>query len=345
MTDSDREERSCPRNEGPARNEVPAQREDRSARGGAGAEGNELPGSRGKEEAIARIATAQSGSITNDQLTRAGLRHSGIGRRSDNGSLHRIYRGVYVVGHEALAPLARETAALLACGDGAVISHSSAAVLWRLVADGRAAADVHVTVIGRKCRSRPGLRAHRAAHLDPLDLRRINGLPVTSAACTLRDLAATGSPDLERAFGEAHVQGLLRAGELEMAVERWGPRAGIGAIRALMSDHASGFTRSGGERALRRLIRAARLPEPRFNVPFHRYELDALWQNHRLVVEVDGFGPHGHRAAFERDRRKDMALVAAGYDVIRVSWRQLNEEPLAVVGAIAAALGRGRHPG
>ncbi len=186
---------------------------------------------------------------------------------------------------------------------------------------------------------------HHASALDPRDIRHLDGLRLTAPGRTVLDLAATHHPALERAFGEAHAQGLLRDGELAMAVERWGPRPGIGAIRALMSDNASGFTRSGGERALRRLIRAAHLPEPRFNVPFQRYELDALWQDHRLVVEVDGFGPHGHRAAFERDRRKDMALVAAGYDVIRVSWRQLNDEPLAVVGAIAAALGRGRHPG
>jgi very-short-patch-repair endonuclease len=118
-----------------------------------------------------------------------------------------------------------------------------------------------------------------------------------------------------------------------------------GKRRALMSDNAAGFTRSRGERRLRRVTRSARLPEPSFNVPFGRYELDAVWQERRLVVEVDGYGAHGHRAAFERDRRKDMALVAAGYEVIRVSWHQLNEEPLAVVAVIATALGRGRHPG
>jgi very-short-patch-repair endonuclease len=170
-------------------------------------------------------------------------------------------------------------------------------------------------------------------------------LRVTSPACTLRDLAASGWPDLERAFAEAHARGLVRAGELAVAIERWGPASRRPHIRALISDNSSGFTRSRAERRLRRVIRVSRLPEPRFNVPFHQYELDALWQDRRLAVEVDGYGAHGHRAAFERDRRTDMALVAAGYEVIRVSWHQLNEEPLAVVAVIATALGRGRRPG
>jgi very-short-patch-repair endonuclease len=250
---------------------------------------------------------------------------------------------VYLVGHEALAPLARETAALLACGEGAAISHSSAAILWGLAPP--SAGDVHVTVAGRKVRSRPGLRAHRTAQLEAQDLRRVGGVPVTAPARTLLDLAASRWPDLEPAFAEAHAQRLLDAAELERAIRRAGRRRGVRALRALISDNASGFTRSRAERLLRRLLRAARLPEPTFNAPFHQYELDCVWPKQRLVVEVDGYGPHGHRAAFERDRRKDMALTAAGYRVIRVSWRQLNEEPLAVVAVIATALGRGRQPG
>jgi very-short-patch-repair endonuclease len=241
--------------------------------------------------------------------------------------------------------LGRETAALLACGEDAVISHSSAAILWSMAAPTGGETDVHVTVVGRRCRSRIGLRAHFAAALDPRDRRRIGGLPVTSPARTLFDLAASGWPDLERAFADAHARGLLRATELENAIRRAGPRPGVRALRALMTDNESGFTRFKAERMLRKLVRDARLPEPRFNVPFQHHELDCVWSEHRLVVEVDGYGSHGHRAAFERDRRKDMALVAAGYRVIRVTWRQLTEEPLAVVAVVATALGRGRHPG
>jgi very-short-patch-repair endonuclease len=96
---------------------------------------------------------------------------------------------------------------------------------------------------------------------------------------------------------------------------------------------------------LRELIRAANLPRPRFNARLAGYEVDAVWPDRRLVVEVDGYAYHGHRAQFERDRRKDLALIAAGYRVIRVSWRQLTQEPLAVVAVIASALNLGRAPG
>ena len=99
---------------------------------------------------------------------------------------------------------------------------------------------------------------------------------------------------------------------------------GTRALRALQSDNASGFTRSAAERMLRGLIRAANLPRPRFNARLAGYEVDAVWPDRRLVVEVDGYAYHGHRAQFERDRRKDLALTAAGYRVIRVSWRQLT---------------------
>jgi very-short-patch-repair endonuclease len=277
-------------------------------------------------------------------MTQAGLKHSAIGRRFENGALHRWHRGVYLVGHQALPRFARERAALLACGDGAVVSHSSAAVLWRMAPESPIS-DVHVTVIGRKCRSRSGLRAHRMKTLDPRDLRWIDGLPVTSPARTLLDLAAIRYPDLERAFADAHAQRLIKPGELVAAIERAGPRRGVRALRALISDNETGFTRSKAERLLRRLIRQANLPEPRFNVPFRQYELDAVWPEHRIVLEVDGYNYHGHRAQFESDRRKDMALMAAGYRVIRVTWRQLCNEPLAVVAVIATALGRGRSPG
>jgi very-short-patch-repair endonuclease len=249
-----------------------------------------------------------------------------------------------VVGHEAFAPYAREAAALLAVGERTVISHSSAANLWGFAA----AADddeVHVTVFGRRPRRRPDLRLHYAPSFDPRDVRSLHGLPVTAPARTLFDLAATGYADLERAFGEAHAQRLVTAREIEQLLERTGPRRGSRPLRDLLSDNASGFTRSQAERLLRALIRAANLPIPRFNARVAGYEVDAVWPQQRLVVEVDGYAYHGHRAQFERDRRKDLALTAAGYRVIRVSWRQLTNEPLALVAVISAALSLGREPG
>jgi very-short-patch-repair endonuclease len=250
-----------------------------------------------------------------------------------------------VVGHEAFAPHAREAAALLAVGEQTVVSHYSAAILWGLATADAGDHDVDVMVIGRRPRRRPGLRLHYATSLDPCDVRRRHGLPITAPARTLFDLAATGYPQLERAFGDAHAQRLVTAREIEDLLERAGPRAGTRALRALQSDNASGFTRSKAERILRELIRAANLPRPRFNARLAGYEVDAVWPDRRLVVEVDGYAYHGHRAQFERDRRKDLALTAAGYRVIRISWRQLTQEPFAVIAVISSALSDSRKPG
>jgi very-short-patch-repair endonuclease len=292
---------------------------------------------------VARIATSQNGAVTYEQLLQAGLQHSGIGRRSDRGLLHRIHRGIYVPGHEALAHRARETAAILATGEKAVISHASAASLWGFAAAEEE--DVHVTVVGRRRRSRPGLVVHYASSLDARDIRQLHGLPLTSPARTIVDLAATSYRDLDRAFGDAHAQRLVTAREIEELLDRAGPCRGSRAVKALLTDNASGFTRSEAERLLRALIRSANLPPPRFNARVAGYEVDAVWPDRGLVVEVDGYAYHGHRAQFERDRRKDLALTAAGYRVIRVSWRQLTQEPMALVAVISSALSLGRHPG
>jgi len=317
---------------------LPDEREEPRKRGDEGAAFEEVRGNEGRDGAISRIATSQNGAVTRAQLLQAGLEQSGIGRRSDRGLLHRVHRGVYVFGHEALAPYARETAALLAVGDRTVISHSSSAILWGFAAAVDGDDDVHVTVVGR-------LHLHYAATLDRRDFRRVQGLPVTSPARTLFDLAATGYRQLDRAFGDAHAQRLVTAREMEQLLERVGPRAGKRAIRDLLSDNASGFTRSEAERLLRNLFRAANLPMALFNTRVAGYEVDAVWPEQRVIVEVDGYAYHGHRGQFERDRKKDLALRAAGYTVIRVSWRQLTKEPFALVAVLSAELSLGRKPG
>jgi very-short-patch-repair endonuclease len=283
---------------------------------------------------IARLATVQRGAVSHRQLLDAGLTHSAIGRRVANGQLHRVFRGVYLVGHRALAPLARESAALLAVGTDAVLSHESAALTWGLLTDYDGA--VQLTVAGRNPRSRSGLFIHRTD--TPPEVRRRHGLAVTSPAQTLLDLAATRSTHAEHAFIEAHGRRLVHAPELERALERRGHRPGVRPLRALIEANESGFTRSKAEKKLRALLRAARLPEPRTNAMVLGHMVDCVWPDHRLVVEFDGYGFHGHRRAFETDRRRDARLVAGGYRVIRVTWLQLTLEPYAVLAAVAAAL-------
>ncbi len=241
---------------------------------------------------------------------------------------------MYLVGHEALAPLARESAAILALGEGAILSHESAAVAWGIIDD--YAGNVHVTMVGRRRHSRAGLRVHRAS--TPPPTRRRHGLTVTSPAQTLLDLAAAQSPHLEHAFIEAHGARLVTSSELTRAIRRAGPRRGVRALRALVGANESGFTRNKAERKLKALLRAGHLPVPLNNVSVCGYVVDCVWPEQRLVVEFDGYGFHGHRPAFETDRARDATLVANGYRVIRITWLQLTREPYAVLANLASAL-------
>lgn len=244
------------------------------------------------------------------------------------GRLHPVHRGVYSAGHPALAPFARELAAVLACGRGALLSHISAAfVLGMLTA---VTGPVHVTVRARGRRPQPGIVLHCAAALQPA---RRHGIPLTTPARTLLDLAATEPDLLPRAFNEAQAQGLVRPDDLAIPA---GHR-GAATLRALITSDPR-VTDSEAERVLLRLVARARLPRPATQVRIGRHRVDALWSDQRLVVEVDGYAFHGHRDAFEHDRGRDADLVAAGHRVIRVTWRQLTREPEAVVAALAGAL-------
>jgi very-short-patch-repair endonuclease len=241
----------------------------------------------------------------------------------------------------ALAPLAQESAALLACGERSLLASWSAGHLWGVV--NRAPEEVHVLLVGRRCKPKRGVRIHTVSELDPRDVRVRNGIPMTSPARTLIDIAADAAADeLECAVSEARALKLIGDGDLEAALMRAGRRAGTRALRSLLNaEHGSGFTRSRAERLMRRLTRDARLPPPICNAWVIGLEVDFLWPAQRLVLEVDSYQFHGHRAAFERDRAKGMALVAAGYRLIRVTWLQLKTKPLMVAALLAQALVRG----
>jgi very-short-patch-repair endonuclease len=251
---------------------------------------------------------------------------------------------VYIFGHRALAPLARERAALLACGAGAVISHFSAARMWQLV-NGSDDDPIHVTVARRLVRSRDHIRVHHCSQLKAGEVRRIDGLPLTAPIRTILDLAAVGHPQLERVLSEAHARSLIGSRDLTQLHELGRGRRGAQGLRMLLELERSGYTRSKAERLLRSVVRQAQLPQPLTNLRLAGYEVDFFWPTQKLVVEVDGYAFHGHRRAFERDRRKDAALVAAGYRVIRITWLQLTNEPFAVAAILASALTAARDRG
>jgi very-short-patch-repair endonuclease len=290
------------------------------------------------EGAIGQAAAAQRGLVHRSQLHAAGIDRHAVGRLVKRGSLYPILPRVYAVGHPNLAPGASELAVLLWLGHDAVISHESAAWLWGL--DPSPPSVVQATLIGRDARRRPGLEVHRVAGLERGDIRLKDGIAVTSPARTLIDLAAVRSDTvLARALAQARVLRLISDRELRAAIARNPLRSGVARLRALLgTETGSGLTRSEAERALLRLIAGAQLPRPELNARLNGYEVDFLWRAARLVVEVDGHRFHAHHGAFETDRRRDQVHAAAGYIAVRVTWRQLREEPLATIARIAQAL-------
>ncbi|HEV2813783.1 MAG TPA: DUF559 domain-containing protein [Solirubrobacteraceae bacterium] len=229
-------------------------------------------------------------------------------------------------------------AAVLACGPSAVASHRAAAWLHGFGPEVRGPVDV--TVRGGQPRTRAALRVHRA-RLRPDEVTRSRGIPVTTPARTIRDLARTATTrELQRAIEEAQIQRKLDHASLTDAVDEARGQRGVRALRATAARADPRITRSEAERRLLTLVEKAGLSAPESNVIVGRYEVDALWRRERLVVEVDGFAFHGSRTAFERDRRKDAELTARGWRVIRVTWRQLTDEPHLVVARLSAALAR-----
>lgn len=290
------------------------------------------------DAAIADAAGAQRGLVHLSQLDAAGITRRSRGHRLSCGRLHRVLPSVYAVGSPVLEPLGAETAALLHVGADTVLSHATAVALWGLVS---AEPDqLHVTAARGNARGRRGLVVHRVRSLDARDLRLRHGLPVTAPARSLIDFAASQSDAVvAAAFNEAQVQKLVTEHELQAAVDRCPVRPGTGRIRRLLtSEQGPAITRSEAERLLKQLVEAGQLPLPRFNVWIHGKLVDALWPAERLIVETDGYRFHGHRAAFENDRLRDQQLAAEGYVVVRVTWRQLTEEPMAVLARLARAL-------
>jgi very-short-patch-repair endonuclease len=217
-------------------------------------------------------------------------------------------------------------AAVLACGQGAVLSHLSAAELWGIsrrrrrrteAGGGEELPDVHVTVSRTTgTRRRWGIVLHRSSTLTAADSTRRNGIPVTTPTRTLRDLRPLLSPArFSTALREAEFLGLRVDGRFD-----------------------SDGTRSDLEQRMLALCRRHHLPRPEVNVRLDRYEVDFLWRSGRLVVEVDGWESHRSRSAFEQDRARDARLKLLGYEVLRFTWRQLASDRAGVAGTIRSLL-------
>lgn len=293
-----------------------------------------------RDAAVASLAAGQRTIVTNEQLIALGCGRRVIAHWVNRGRLHAVFHGVYSVVLGDLPPLAREQAALLACGEGAVLSHHSAAFVWGL----RSAHpwDVEVSVVGRYCSSRKGIRVHRIREIDRRELRRHDGLWVTSPARALLEIAATLPRDaLADALGEGLAHRLLDRREIEAVLGRNRPCRGAARLAALIADgSATTITRSRAEKAFLKLMLDSRLPRPEGNVKLDRFEPDFMWRRERLVVEIDSYTFHGGPMSFDRDREKDLFLRDAGFDVIRFTRTHVVHEPAMVLVRVAQALAR-----
>ncbi len=271
---------------------------------------------RGPERLVAEIAARQHGVISTGQLRSAGLTRAAISRRVGGGRLHRLYRGVYAVGHTGLSARGRWKAAPLALGPRAVLSHRSAAELWELLPESGGLPEVTVRGAADPGRRR-GVRVHRSVTLGRSAVAARDGIPVTRPARTLADLERTvPAHTLRRARRQAEYLGLP------------------------LDDEAGDGTRSDLERDFLALCRRSEIPEPEVNVPVGPFTVDFLWRARALVVEVDGYRAHRGRQAFTDDRVREAWLARRGLYVQRFSDWQIDNEPDEVVETVWALLRR-----
>jgi very-short-patch-repair endonuclease len=231
-------------------------------------------------------------------------------------------------------------AAVLAAGPDTVLSHRSAGALWRVVPRRPLVPEV---TRPRKFGRLEGVVGHRMP-LPPDEVAEAEGIPVTTAARVVFDLAAMATPrEVERAFHELEVRRLWGPVSVRGLVERYPGHRGVTVLRGLLASRAPiGITRNEFEEAFVTLLDAHGLPKPRFNATIsvrgRFFEADAFWGRERLIAELDGGGAHQTDIAFHSDRKRDRVLLAEGWRTTRITWHQLRDEPAEVATDLRLAL-------
>lgn len=289
---------------------------------------------------IAALAARQHGVVSLADLRDAGLGRGAIAHRVRAGRLHRLHRGVYAVGHSRISQHGAWLAAVLACGDGALLSHGAAGALWELRTSSSPRFDVTLpTRAGRE--RRPEIRMHRPrAPVPDAHVARHRAIAVTSVAWTLVDLAdALPASSTARAVERANALALFDLHAVRDALAHHPARRGVARLAVALDAHRDDtITRSELETMFLALCAAHDVPRPAVNVRVEDLEVDFLWRAQRVIAETDGHRDHGTRAAFERDRARDARLAVAGYRVVRFTYRQVERGPAAVATTLRALL-------
>jgi very-short-patch-repair endonuclease len=270
---------------------------------------------------------ARDGVIGRAELFALGVDRGSISWSLKTGSLHLLYPGVYAVGHTKLTRRGRWRAAVLACGPGACLSHRDAAALHDIRQNSRRAIDV--TAPGRSRHNRAGISIHRPRFLHPDDVTIGDGIPVTTLARTLLDLAEVVSPThLRRAWDESQRLGLFDLNAVIATCARARGRRGLKHVKVLLAEEADvTHTKSEMQSLFDDMLRHnPQLKRPVQNATLHGREVDGLYEDEHIVIELDSYEFHGrtHRQ-HERDREKQLYLQKKGYNVVRLTWRMLQD--------------------
>jgi uncharacterized protein DUF559 len=282
------------------------------------------------DRAAAALAGSQHGMVARRQLLELGMTEAMIKTRLRHGGLHRLHRGIFAYGHRSITIESRWMAAVLAFGPYAVLSHRSAGQLWGLVP--RSAIAPEVTRPGR-AGGRPRLVAHEGSLMAD-EVVRVRGIPVTSVPRTIFDLAGMGSVkerEVERAWNEMEVRESRSRLSVPDLIARYPGRPGTVLLARLAGSEPVGISRNELEEAFLALIDRFGLPRPRMNahlaVRDRFYEVDCLWEERKVAIELDGGGAHGTTKAFHEDRERDRILTAERWTTARITWHQIKETP------------------
>jgi very-short-patch-repair endonuclease len=288
---------------------------------------------------IATMANAQHGVVSRRDLLQAGISRNSISHRLARGRLHLLHPGVYAVGHTTLTREGVWTAAVLAGGPRAVLSHRSAAALWSL----RPTTALDLT-LPRSRRPVAGIRAHRLP-IRADELTTVRAIPVTTVPRTLFDLAAIlPRHQVEQTINEAEVRRLTDTLTLGDLLDRYPRRWGASTIEEILARLTAGtnVTRSEFEARFLDFLRETGLPPPELNASLlierSWIECDCIWRDRQVAVELDGRATHRTAAAFERDRARDRRLSAQGWRHVRITWHQLQDEGDAIASDLARIL-------